>query len=227
MEVAAPELRILETVLEPSATVTRGGVELRDQLSVGEPLAIRVTPDFAGADAALAQFVAAEEATASYWLVHLACTFAPSNGRRIDEALLSVALERDDGAAAPPPIAWSMAPMVLERPTQQARTLKLGANLQAVQAGMDAGTTVTGAHVHLRAVGLHESRPAWEFRRTPADEVRGSYRLALVARVPRDAPASGIVAVEATIHEQSRMLRKMRARAVERSGMRFRLSGQP
>jgi hypothetical protein len=228
MEVTVPELTPVPTVLTSTRSADRGRAasppELRDRLSLGEPLALPLTPDRTGEDAALRAFVEAEAATSGYWLVHLACTFTPADDERLERAWLTVSLERDDGAQAPGPIAWSMAPMRLERPLQRGRTLKIGANAAFASAGVETGTTTTGAAVYLAALNLQEPTPTWEFTRTAADEIRGATQLALVVRAPRAAPVSGTVELTAALRTRRFGLLPMRAETLARPAIGFRLA---
>jgi hypothetical protein len=228
VEVQVPELPQVETVLADIGRATRGSAstprELRVRLSLGEPLAVPMTAEFAAGDAALRTFVEGEAAISRYWLVHLACTFSPPDDERLERAWLSVSLSRDDdGTAAPRPIAWSMNPMRLERPVQHARALKVGANAKLVEASLDAGRTITGGAVYLEALNVQEPTPSWEFHRTDADEIRGSFQLALVVRAPREAGVDGTVELTATIRTRRFGLLAVRAEVPDRPAVGFRL----
>jgi hypothetical protein len=121
----------------------------------------------------------------------------PGDDARFGQAWLTVRLTRND-AAAPPAVAWSLAPLRAERPVTQSRTLKLGAKL-ALEAAIEVQSSGTRNEVFLEAYGLQEPACTWEFTRTSLDEIRGTHRLALVARTPHDAPVTGTVDLRATL----------------------------
>ena len=227
MEVQVPELVELDTTLAPAAATSRRGEvhprELRARLSLGDPLSVALTPDFAADDDELRAFVEGEAASARYWLVHLACTFTPADAERLESAWLTVTLRREDGGGNPRPIAWSMSPMRQERPVQRSRTLKIGAKAKVIEANVDVGATVTGGLIYLEALNLQESTPSWEFRRTGADEIAGSCRLALVVRGPREVGVDGTVELTATVRTRRFGLLAVRADVPDRPSITFPL----
>jgi hypothetical protein len=227
VEVQVPELVELDTTLASAAPTTRSGDvhprQLGVRLSLGDPLSVALTPDFAADDNELRAFVESEAASARYWLVHLACTFSPADGELLESAWLTVTLRREDGGGIPRPIAWSMSPMRQERPVQRSRTLKIGAKAKVIEASADAGTTVTGGLVYLEALNLQEPTPSWEFRRTAADEITGSCRLALVVRGPREVGVDGTVELTATVRTRRFGLLAVRADVPDRPSLTFPL----
>ena len=221
-----PELAQVEAVLRRSDRVTRGpttALELQGRLSLGEPVGVAITPDFAASDAELRAFVEAETGTSRYWLVHLACTFTPSDDEPLQKAWLSVELVRGDGRTFGRPIAWSMTPMRLARASDHSRTLKLGANAKLAQAAVEASRTVEGSVVYLEALRLRESTPTWEFSRTDADEIRGATLLALVVRSPAGAMVDGSVQLTAAVRSRRFGVVPVRAELPDRPRLAFRL----
>ena len=235
MEVEVPELGQVAATLRSRQRPTRGrpsdvsgrrapAVELAGRLSLGEPVGVAITPDFAAADAELCAFVQAEIDAARYWLVHLACTFTLGDGDPLDKAWLAVELARADGGVTGRPIAWSMSPMRLSRAIEQSRTLKLGADAKLAQAGVEVARTVEGSVVYLEALHLRESTPTWEFTRTDADEIRGATLLALVVRAPVGAVVDGSVELTAALRSRRFGVIPFRAELPDRPRLTFRLA---
>jgi hypothetical protein len=225
VELEVPDLREVEVALRPSGRVTRGAAkpaEPRRGISLGEPVAVPITPAFAAGDAPLRAFVEAEADSSRYWLVHLACTFptATNDEDPLHKAWLRVDLTSDSAR----PIAWSMTPMRLARATERSRTLKLGADAKLAQAGVEAGTTTEGSVVYLEALHLLESTPTWEFSRTDADEIRGSTLLAVVVRAPVAAVVRGAVELTAVVRGRRFGVVPFRAELPDRPSLSFRLA---
>jgi hypothetical protein len=203
MDVAVPELRDAPVTLVPAARVTRGfrGREsspdqLRDALSLGVPVVQAVSAELAGEDKALLAFLAQEASAWRFHLVHLGCTFMPGDGDRFDQAWLSVQLARSDGDS-PPPIAWSLAPDRASRPVTNPRTITLGAKL-LIEASVEVQTSGSHTETFVTTYGLQEPNCSWEFTRTSLDELRGTQRLALITRSPKDVSVTGTISLRAT-----------------------------
>lgn len=227
MELETPELEQVEAVLRSSGRVTRGSaadaLELRGRLSLGEPIGVEITPEFAAGDAQLRAFVERERDASRYWLVHLACTFMPG-GEPLHRAWLSVELTCPDRRAAGRPIAWSMTPMRLARASERSRTLKLGAEAKLATAAVEATRKVEGSVVYLEALHLQESTPTWAFSRTDADEIRGATPLALVVRAPAAAVVDGAVELAVAIRSRRFGVLRVAAELPDRPRLTFRLA---
>jgi hypothetical protein len=222
MELEAPDLAEVAVALQPERRVVRGATRPpapRGGVSLGEPVAVALTPDFATEDAALRAFLEAEPSR--YWLVHLACTFRLDEDE--DAPLHKAWLRTELGAERGRPIAWSMTPMRLARATERSRTLKLGADAKLAQAGVEAGSATEGSLVYLEALHLLEPTPTWEFSRTEADEIRGSALLALVVRAPSDAAVQGTVALSAVARSRRFGVLPFKAELADRPSLTFRL----
>lgn len=199
MEIEVPDLTEAAGELVPDDRVTRAADRpdpVRGAVSLGVPVVQPITAELAGDDAALRAFLA--DQAWSFHLVHLGATFTPGEDARFGQAWLTVRLARDDGAEVPPPIVWSLTPQRAERPVERSRSLKLGANL-GFEASVELGTTGKASEVFVESYGLQEPACTWEFTPTSSDEVRGSQRLALVARIPREAAVTGSVDLRATL----------------------------
>ncbi|MGI5375201.1 hypothetical protein ACQEV2_13315 [Streptomyces sp. CA-251387] len=199
MEIEVPELTEVATVLQPDDRVTRGGERpdpVRGAVSLGLPVVQPITEDLAGDDAALRTLLGDREW--SFHLVHLGATFTPSEDARFGQAWLTVQLRRDDGAEAEPPIVWSLTPQRAAQPVERPLSFTLGARL-LFEASIEVSTTGRRTEVFVEGYGLQEPTCTWEFTPTSTDEVRGSQRLALVARTPRETAVTGAVDLRATL----------------------------
>jgi hypothetical protein len=227
MELEIPELEQVDAVLRPGGDITRGGatpVEVDGRLSLGEPVALAMTPEFASGDEVLRAFVEAEADVSRYWLVHLACTFVAGGNEPLYKAWLAVELASADRAASSAPIAWSMTPMRLARPSQSSRTLKLGTDAKFAQASVEAGRTTETSLVYLEALHLRESTPTWEFSRTSADEIHGTMLMALVVRAPASVAVDANVQLTAVVRSRRFGVVPFRAELRDRPRLAFRLT---
>lgn len=177
-----------------------------EQLSVGQPVAIHLTPQWAGRDEELAQFIRAESATHRYWLVHLACTLSPAADSTIETANLTCYLAREDGNTDQLPIAMSMTPSRIrdiER-LRVSRTVKVSADLRVVEPALEYGqetdhdktTNVVVAH------NLQEPDPFWSLRGTDGVALEGSFRFAVVVRAEHDSGANLQIALNGQARER-------------------------
>ncbi|MFD3997864.1 hypothetical protein [Streptomyces sp. NPDC058548] len=163
---------------------------LRGRVRLGGPLARRLTHDQLADDPALAEYLTEQAGTYDYYLVHLSLTFAPTPQRpRLEFAHL--ALDLSAKPETPPPLAHSMDPMRLTDAVQVTRTRRLGPQLSLLGADASLGEVgrsqeFTNHQPFAQALGLHESTPGWEFRRTVASELTGCHVLRLVVRTAAD-----------------------------------------
>jgi hypothetical protein len=225
MEIELPELAEVDAVLEPDDRVVRGADRpepVRGAVSLGMPVVQAVTADLAGADAALRAFLADEATDWSFHLVYLGATFTPADGARFGKAWLTVRMSRDDGAA-PPPIAWSLTPQRTERPVERPTSVKIGAKL-IFDTSLEVAAAGRRNEVFIDSYGLQEPACTWEFSRTSVDELRGTQRLALVARVPKDIPVTGVVDLRATLLHRRLGLLSYRVPLADHATPAFRLA---
>lgn len=204
MDIPVPELIDAPVTLVPDARVTRrfqrsasSPGPLSGALSLGVPVVQAVSAELAGEDKALLAFLAQGASAWRFHLVHLGCTFMPGKGDRFDRAWLSVQLARPDGDS-PPPIAWSLAPEQASRPVTNPRTITLGAKL-LLEASLEVQTSGSHTETFVTTYGLQEPNCSWEFTRTSLDELRGTQRLTLITRSPKDVSVTGTIALRATL----------------------------
>ncbi len=203
MDVAFPEINFAPAIMLPAAeetvmdaaapAVTRGWTP-GAQLSVGEPVAIALSPEWAASSADLAGFIAAEAATHRYWLVHLACTLVPAPDCRIERISLTCYLGLEKGSPGQPPIAMSMTPeRVMDvRSLKNEWSVKLGAGLKLLtpEVGYDHVTEREKGASAVVAYNLLGSQPFWAMQENDQLPLEGSFRFALVARAERTAQAN-------------------------------------
>lgn len=196
IELDTPQLPELDLVLLPDEAL-RGDAPgtgqapgapppLRGRVRLGGPLAQRLTPEMLADDPILSEYLTSQVSTFDYYLVHLSLTFAPTPQRpRLEFAHL--ALDLSAKPEAPPPLAHSMDPMRLTDAVQVTRTRRLGPQLSLLGADASLGEVgrsqeYTAHQPFAQALGLHGSRPGWEFRRTLATELTGCHMVRLVVR---------------------------------------------
>lgn len=201
LTVEVPDLAQVDAIIEPDWGA-RGDSHRPDPMagviSLGRPISQQITVDLAGDDAALRAFLTDEGSAWCFHVVHLGVTFKPDDGSRIGQAWLTVRLARADGVPEPPPIAWSLMPPRSERPVERTRSLTIGANL-GFDASLEFATRGRRNVVFVETYGLQQPTCGWEFNRTPLDEIRGTQRLALIARIPKDTVTTGIVELDASV----------------------------
>jgi hypothetical protein len=218
VELPVPQLDDVPVVLEPDTRTTRGRHEqtgpVHGAVSLGVPIVQPVTAALAADDLPLREFLEKNGAQWSYSLVYLGCTFLPVSGSTFEKAWVTVDLGQPDAPDARS-IIWSMSPMRQSSQRQISRTIKLGATVGIVEGSVEMGSDGSQTETFLQAFGLQEPSCSWEFSRTLADEIRGSFRLMLVARRPAQFPSRGAMKVSATLNRRWLGLTTYRASAAE------------
>lgn len=215
MDVSIPDITMVPVTLLPSADEALMGGDkpqkpppdsLAENLSVGEPVAIALSPEWADRNEDLANFIRAEAETHRYWLVHLACTFSPAKDSRIEGANLTCYLGREDGATEKLPIAMSMTPERIRdiQPLKTARSLKLSADLKVVAPEVEYGWGTerdTAADV-IVAYNMQKPQPFWSLKGSDHLSLAGSFRFALVVRAERGTAANLKIALDGVARER-------------------------
>ena len=164
MEIELPVLTTVPADLVSDALLTRSTTPehdppVRNRITVGVPVGI-VLNESTVTDSELRAFVTAERSTARYVLFHLSMSLGRDDQAPLARAWLGVALTREDGANAPPVIAWSLSPLRESRETSTVmRSVQLGPKLQLLSANFTAQTT-TRHEVVIEGTGLQESAPS-------------------------------------------------------------------
>jgi hypothetical protein len=222
-----PESRAHEPVLAPDKPETRAD-SLQGWISLGEPVAIRITPENVDEDKQLRAFVEAEAATYIYHMVGLTCTFRPRDGEPFVNARLMVQLARTGHDQPSQPIAWSMDPLRLTRPVEYKRKVEVGAKLELLHATigptMSSEQSFAADDTFIDGLNLRQSTPIWEFRRTKSVEIRGSHLLAMVVRSPRDSVTHGDVTLSANVSRRQLGVISYQAAFPDSPGLTFSLT---
>jgi len=175
---------------------------LEGRITLGWPDAVPMTKALLKDDAATAAFLQ-QHADATFFLIQLACTFHHQDDTPFDQAWLRVQLQQADLQATPLAIAWSMSPEKVEDVQEVSNSIKLDSKFQILSIGQQVhaeGKVKTPVRtIQISARGLREPSPYWHFRRTPAARLEGSFRLALVARLPRVTATTAMVDFRATV----------------------------
>ena len=156
--------------------------EDRPRASLGTPDVLVLTPATTEDDPRLRDHLA-QEKSAVFANLQLACSFRPAKDWTFTGAKLTVVLARADGKAAPAPIAYSLRPLSELDGTAQENSVEIGADVKFVSAKA-AQKATRGGKMFVRGYGLQESTSFWEFTPTRARQLEGSFWLWLIAKAP-------------------------------------------
>jgi hypothetical protein len=150
--------------------------------SLGTPDVLVLTPATTDDDQRLRDRLA-QETSAIFANLQLACSFEPAQEWKFDSARLTVKLARADGLPAPAPIAYSLRPLTEHDGTARENNVEIGADVKFVT--VKAGEKQTrGGNVFVRGYGLQESTSYWQFTPTRNRRLEGSFWLWLIAKAP-------------------------------------------
>jgi len=156
--------------------------EDRPRASLGTPDVLVLTPATAEQDVRLRDCLA-QEKSAIFANLQLACSFRPARDWIFTGARLTVVLARADGKAAPAPIAYSLRPLSELDGTARENNVEIGADVKFVSAKAGQASS-RGGKVFVRGYGLQESTSFWEFTPTRARPLEGAFWLWLIAKAP-------------------------------------------
>jgi hypothetical protein len=156
--------------------------EDRPRASLGTPDVLVLTPATTEDDPRLRDHLA-QEKSAIFANLQLACSFRPARDWVFTGAKLTVVLARADGKAAPAPIAYSLRPLSELDGTARENNVEIGADVTFVSAKATKKST-RGGKMFVRGYGLQESTSFWEFTPTRARPLEGSFWLWLIAKAP-------------------------------------------
>jgi hypothetical protein len=152
--------------------------------SLGTPDVLVLTEAASEGDVRLRERVRDQE-QAIFANLQLACSFYPTEDWIFSRARLTVVLAREDGRAAPAPIAYSLRPLSDRDGSAREQSVEIGADMKFVS--VKGGEKSTGpGNEFVRGYGLQESVSYWEFTATPHQPLQGSFLLWLIARAPRE-----------------------------------------
>jgi hypothetical protein len=117
--------------------------------------------------------------------LQLACSFYPTEDWVFSSARLTVVLAREDGRAAPAPIAYSLRPLSDRDGSAREQSVEIGADMKFVSLKGGERSTAPGEEF-VRGYGLQESVSFWDFTATQHQPLQGSFLLWLIARAPRE-----------------------------------------
>lgn len=164
--------------------------------SLGTPDVLVLTPATTDDDQRLRDRLA-QETSAIFANLQLACSFEPAQEWKFDSARLTVKLARADGLPAPAPIAYSLRPLTEHDGTARENNVEIGADVKFVT--VKAGEKQTrGGDVFVRGYGLQESTSYWQFTPTRNRRLEGSFWLWLIAK----APVETDLAITSSLHVQ-------------------------
>lgn len=176
---------------------------LTHRVVVGAPAIRLLTADTLTGDDELRGFLAAEAASACYWLLQFTCTFDHDDELPFAKTWLQLALASDSG----PAVARSMEPLTLTGNRAVTWSAKLTIPCVFAQLEFDLGSQVTTDEISCEARYEGTAKPTWWYFKTSSSPVRGPKRMRLVARTPAGGGLSATVRVGATA-EHARFGRK-------------------
>jgi len=215
IDIEFPDIHLRDGSLELIAQTTKSvgslpSGKLDNWVALGEPITRLIDVAYVATDKDLVQYINASP-DQIFYLVQIAASFRPLDGESFVGAWVKLKLtsapdEREDSKLLAP-IAWSLEPQRIESHIEITKTIKLGASLKLFP-GIEAGPEISKAKTEIFTepflLALNELRwdPAWEFRRTAIEQIRGSYRLSLVVRKPVGSVGMGSVSLEATVERK-------------------------
>ena len=117
--------------------------------------------------------------------LQLACNFYPTERWVFSKARLTVTLAREDGRAAPAPIAYALRPLSDRDGSAREQSVEIGADMKFVSVKGGDKSTSPGEEF-VRGYGVQESVSYWEFTATQHQPLQGSFLLWLIARAPTE-----------------------------------------
>ncbi|WP_432478320.1 hypothetical protein [Nocardioides sp. GXQ0305] len=152
--------------------------------SLGSPDVLVLTESASEGDVRLRERVKDHE-QAVFANLQLACSFYPTDEWVFSNARLTVVLARQDGLAAPAPIAYSLRPLSDRDGSAREQSVEIGADMKFVSLKGGEKSTAPGQEF-VRGYGLQESISFWDFTATHSQPLEGSFLLWLIARAPRE-----------------------------------------
>ena len=137
-------------------------------------------------------------------------TLRREGNERFTGALFAVELHARDAAPEERPFARALAPDRLAAgrfTTEDGISFGVRAAIQGAELKAEASSRATAElqPFYVVAEGLGESDPAWRYKTTETmAELEGSYRMGLIAQVPRGFSAEARISLEAIVHARGR-----------------------
>lgn len=184
---SSPEMQ--EALLEPDDLGPKS--KPFERFSLGKPIVVPLTSQQTGADRDITEFLSKNESK-RFYLVRLACSFAPTDNEPVTDARLSVNLQ---SAGGEPPLITSIDPTQVSHAEELKRYLEGSVTLELAGAGLKfgvrRGNETSRGDLFLQGRGLQQSRAEWRMRETGAMRIGGSYAFDLIVCVSSDVESSG------------------------------------
>lgn len=191
-----PEAHFHDIALEPEAKdrelAANSGVlnepPLLKRLSIADPVVVPLDAGKAFVnDPDVAAFFTKHKDQYQFFLVRLACSFAPPHDEPISRAWVTVTLRANDGDKTTAVIALDPARLVDTQDVE--RNWKAGVSLEVhegAKLGFEMGPVVKRPEGELvmTAVGIGERKSGWEMYRTKATPIAGIYVFNLLIQAP-------------------------------------------
>jgi hypothetical protein len=173
-------------------------VILPGRLSIGEPIMFAISPELASEDNSLREYLRAEAAASTYFVLDLVVTARPDNGEAFSELGLGVRLRGGD-PAQPEPIAWSLSPMRSSSLIPVRRTVGLTVKAGLVEPKIEQQSEQNREDNFVVAFGMRESNFEWRYRGSRQHPLDGTYQMQAVIKSPAGVDLLAEIVVGATV----------------------------
>ena len=170
---------------------------LLKRLSVAEPIVVPLSPKKVYQDPDIANFITKQKDRQQFFLVRLACSFAPPDGEPINRAWVVVELHGAKRTEPTASVVIAMDPNSLsdtqkvERSLKASATVKLAAGSLTFEGG--GAKSKPEAELFMVALGVGKNAAAWEMYQTTAMKIGGIYVYNLIVQVPAKQITHGTV----------------------------------
>lgn len=174
---------------------------LLNRLSLAAPIVVPLSAKQAYSDKAISDFLARQKAQ-NFFLVRVACSFAPPEGEPVKRAWVIVHLHPESKSEKTATVI-SMDPESMSDTQRVERNAKASAVLKmadsSVTVGIDAQKARPEATLFMAALGVGTTNVGWEMYETPAMKIGGIYVFTLMVQAPVKVTTSGTVEIQAEI----------------------------
>lgn len=205
LKIELPNPRFHDVALEPEAKVRQLAANtallneppLRNQLSLAEPIVVPVTAKeaYKDQDPLVADFIDKQKDQRRYYLVHFACSFAPSDGEPINRAWVIVKLRVEKNSE--PAVVISMAPRSVSDIQEIKQELKASASFELLggKLTLEGGKedTKPNAELFMYAKDVGHPNVAWVMKQTAKMKIGGIYDFNLIVQAPAGQAMHGVV----------------------------------
>jgi hypothetical protein len=186
---------------------------LPGRLSVGQPVMFAISPELVPGDGALREYLRAEAASSTYYILNLVTSVRPGSGELFEELAVGVRLHGSD-PDMPQPIAWSLSPTRGPSLAPVRNTVSLTVKAVIVEPKIEQQTEHSRQDDFVVAYGQRESRFEWRYRGSRRHPLDDTYQMQAVIKSPTGTDVYADIVVAATVQTARLPLKSRRYRAV-------------